>query len=79
MTKFKDFFKELLKEAEEEGFNAIEQLKNLQSYYQEKLGKIKSDCLVAAYFAEENKKPPHLRKNYCYISCPCSKCSPGRM
>lgn len=33
-------------------------------------------CIVDAFFRSEAKKPAHLRKNYCHISCPCPKCSP---
>jgi hypothetical protein len=36
-------------------------------------------CLIRAYFEHEAEKPAHLRKSYCHISCPCSRCSPGVM
>jgi hypothetical protein len=79
MTKFKDFIEEIIKEAEKEGAKAVEQIKNLRSYFQKEREDLEENCLIDAYFAEENKKPPHLRNNYCLISCPCPKCSPGKM
>lgn len=36
-------------------------------------------CLIDAFFRREAEKPYHLRKNYCHISCPCSKCNPRFM
>ncbi len=36
-------------------------------------------CLVQEFFAREAKKPPHKRTNVCMISCPCSRCRPGKL
>lgn len=36
-------------------------------------------CLIRKFFAEERKKAMHLRKNYCHISCSCSRCNPGML
>lgn len=36
-------------------------------------------CLIKEFFAIQAKKPVHRRATSCMISCPCSKCSPGRL
>ena len=33
-------------------------------------------CIIDRFFAEENKKPVYLRKNYYMIYCSCRKCRP---
>jgi hypothetical protein len=36
-------------------------------------------CLIDTFFRNEAQKPMSIRKNYCHISCPCSKCNPSFM
>jgi hypothetical protein len=33
-------------------------------------------CLIANFFKDQQSLPPHLRKDYCHISCPCPRCTP---
>ena len=33
-------------------------------------------CLIINFFKDQQSLPPRLRKDYCYISCPCPRCSP---
>lgn len=46
--------------------------------YHCRLGEVQP-CLIEAYFRHEAEKPAHLRKNYCYIVCRCSKCARNRL
>jgi hypothetical protein len=72
-TKFSDFMKEIVDEAKREGPDAVLQLEELREHFKEER------CLVQEFFAHQQELPPSRRKNYCMISCPCSKCSPGRL
>jgi hypothetical protein len=37
------------------------------------------NCLVAAFFRDQQSLPPEQRKYHCHISCPCPNCSPGTL
>jgi hypothetical protein len=39
----------------------------------------KEKCLVEAFFEHQRTLPMERRSNYFMISCPCPRCSPGRM
>lgn len=48
--------------------------------YEERLSKDEEEpCLIRDYFAHEAEKPAHLRKDYCHIYCPCSRCKVGTL
>jgi hypothetical protein len=72
-TKFSDFMKEIEDEAKQEGPAAVQQLEDLREHFKEER------CLVQKFFAHQQTLPPHRRTNLCMISCPCSKCKPGRL
>jgi hypothetical protein len=36
-------------------------------------------CLMRKHFAEQLNKPEAQRCYYAYLSCPCSRCSPGKL
>lgn len=72
-TKFSDFMKEIEKEAQIEGSNAVQELEDLRKHYENER------CLIQQFFEREQQKPEHLRAKSCLIFCPCSKCNPARL
>lgn len=74
MTKFIDFFKEIVEEAKKEGKQAMKELENFQTFFRSEVEK--EHCLIEAFFEHQKTLPPSRRSNSCMISCPCSRCTP---
>ncbi len=72
-TKFSDFMSEIEKEAIAEGRKAVQELQDLRRHFKEER------CLVEEFFRHQQELPASRRTDHCMISCPCSRCSPGRL